>query len=294
VQSTCFMRKVKFIAAGVLVMALALIYGCNSSDSKGVNLKFNLQKGKAYQYVMDQDMQQEMSGQKMSSKMNFAYSLEVTDDVGGVKTLKTTYDRIAMSMSSPNGDINIDTDHPSADTASLANPMQMMGGMFNALKGKSFIMKVDAEGNITEVSGLNELVQSMVANMPVEEKMKPMMLQMFSAQFNEESMKQSFANAFNIFPGKPVKVGDTWEKKNAMKGMANMDMNTTYTVRDIKGDTVTLDSRSKLNSANISGEQTGTYRIDAGTGLVTEGTFEQKFGEPANMISKGKIAGREK
>src|SRR3954464_9991166 len=100
------MRKLKFIAAGFIVMALALVYGCNSSDSKGVDLKFNLKKGKAYEYVMDMDMQQEMSGQKMSSKMNFVYTLEVTDDVGGVKTLKTTYDRIAMSMSNPTGDIN--------------------------------------------------------------------------------------------------------------------------------------------------------------------------------------------
>ena len=82
------MRNIKFIAAAVLVMALALVYGCNSS--KGVDLKFNLKKGKAYEYVMDIDMQQEMSGQKMGSKINFVYSLEVTDDIGGVKTLKTT------------------------------------------------------------------------------------------------------------------------------------------------------------------------------------------------------------
>jgi hypothetical protein len=288
------MRKIKFVAAGVIVMALALVYGCNSSDSKGVTLKFNLQKGKAYEYVMDQDMQQEMNGQKTSSKMNFVYTLEVTDDAGSVKTLKTTYDRIALNTSMPNGDINIDSDNPSSDTGSMIFSIKMMREMYNSLKGKSFTMKVDAEGNITEVSGLNELVESIVANISVEEKMKPMMLQMFSTQFNDESMKQSFANAFNIFPGKPVKVGDTWEKKNAMKGMVNMDMNTTYTVREIKGDTVTLDSKSKLNSANISGEQTGTSRIDAGTGLVMEGTFEQKFGEPANMISKGKITGREK
>lgn len=278
--------KTFFLAITILGLTIS---GCNSS--KEANLRFNLKKGKAYVYSMSLNIDQEMEGNKMNSDMNFGYTLDVIDDSSGVKTLKTSYDRIEMNMKTPGEDIRINTDKPLADTNVAANPISMMTGMFHAMKGKSFLMKVNPEGKILEVSGLKDMAEAMVNGMNIPEQSKPMMLQMFSSQFNDEMMKNNFAQAFDIFPNKPVKVGDTWEKKLSFSGMS---MNTNYTVKEIGKDKVTLDARSTLQMQGSKGTQTGTFVVDRETGLVVDGNFEQKFEAPNKMIAKGKITGKER
>jgi hypothetical protein len=42
----------------------------------------------------------------------------------------------------------------------------------------------------------------------------------------------------------------------------------------------------------MSGTQSGTMKVNAKTGLVEDGTFEQKVTGGMNMSTKGKITGR--
>jgi hypothetical protein len=226
--------------------------------------------------------------------MEFDYIIEVVDDSQGIKTIKSTYDRIRMNMDVPGQKMEIDTDKPRENSGVTASdPMDMMNGMFHAIKGKSFVMKVNAEGDVTEVQGLDEMSTAMLDGMNLDADMRPRMEAAFKQQFNEESMKQSFSQAFNIFPNKAVKLGDKWDKDLALNnGM--MKMKTTYTVKDISGDKVTLDAVSQFDMMGSKGSQNGTFVVDAKTGLVTSGDYTQKFEGPMNMTSKGKITGKEK
>lgn len=285
----------KFRLLLTALTAIMLLNAC-SSDKDSVLLKFNLQKGKAYTYSMEMDMENTAQGQKMNSDMNFEYDIEVLDNTNGVVTLKNTYKRITMSMNMPNMNIDIDTDEPAKDTASdpMANPLNMMGNMFRAMKGKSFTMKVDAEGKVLEVTGIDQLADEMVKSMNLPEEAKAMAQQSFKAQFNEESIKQTFSQAFNIFPNKPIKAGDTWQKDVNMGGMMAAKMNTTYKVREIGGEDVTLDVNSTLDMGENKGTQAGSMRVDQKTGLVTDGDLEQRFTGAMASIVKIKIKGKEK
>ncbi|HEU4471153.1 MAG TPA: DUF6263 family protein, partial [Flavisolibacter sp.] len=286
-----YMKGLRIILSLSLIASVIVNQGC-SNDSEAKVLKFNLEKGKGYRYTMNTKMNQEMGGQKMATEMKFDYRFEVVNDSADVKTVKATYDRLAMNMSLPNGDVNVDTDQPVADSITGENPAAMMQGMFGAMKGKSFTLKVDAEGNILSVEGITEMAEAMVSSMKVDESLKAGMRQMFVAQFNDESMKQNFAPAFNIYPNKPVKVGDSWDKKVTLQMGGSMSFNTTYTVKKIEGDNVTVGSKSSINIQGVTGDQTGEFVIDAKTGLMEDGSVEQKFGSPMNMTSKSTIVGK--
>lgn len=293
------MKRIQTASLLAFLFSLLLWTGCadNKNDTTA-NFQFNLQKGKAYEYEMDFDMKQEVPGQNINTNMKSDYVMEVIGDDGNVKTLKTTYERFAMNVEMPGRTISADSDNADSATAGEINdPSQLMNAMFSALKGKSFIIKVDKEGKVTEVTGLEQIADAMVNSMNVKQEMKPMVRQAFTQQFNEQNIKEIFSQSFNIFPNKPVKVGDSWEKKMSGTSSMPMDVTTTYTVKSIEGDIVNLEAKSKMNftgGANMSGEQTGTMKVNAKTGLVVDATFDQKMEGQMKMTTKGKITGKER
>lgn len=245
---------------------------------------------------MDMKMDSEVQGQKMDTEMDFDYTLEVLDNRDSVKTVRTTYDNIKMEMNAGTMNMSFDTGQPQKDSAIdlQKNPMGMMSNMFYAMKGKSFEMKINNRGEVISVTGLDELKNAIVNSIAVDENVKQAMEQAFNSQFNEENIKNSFSQAFTIFPDKPVKVGDTWTKTMSMGGMMAADMNTTYKVKEIKADNVVLDVNSTVSMGGNNGTQTGTMQLNPETGLVTEAQLDQKFTSPVNMVIKTKITGKEK
>jgi len=90
-----------------------------------------------------------------------------------------------------------------------------------------------------------------------------------------------------------VKPGDTWKTSSDLSSR-KQTISTTYTVKSIKGQRVYLTGDSKLISTE--GKNTATQGsqlvIDSKTGLMLDGTFDQKSGD-GNIISKTRIVGRE-
>lgn len=290
------MRSIQFLVLLLLCSSCSLMLSCNSSKPKETPiLKFNLQKGKAYAYSMKVDIEREMQGQKMNSMMNFDYDVEVIDDKDNIKTLKSTYRKVMMNMKLPQMNVDVDTDRPVSDTIiDKNNPMAFFGNMFHAIVGKSFTLKVDAEGKVLEVTGLKEMGEAMMASMKPDETLRPVIEQAFNSQFNEASMKQNFSQAFNIFPNKPVKVGDSWEKNMTLGGMMPAVVKTVYTVKDIKADKITLDVQSNTEIQNTKSLMTGSMMVDPVTGLVTDADMEQKSEGMSKSTTKIKITGKEK
>lgn len=288
------MKRIKLIF-GIAAAASLVTGGCKTgSKNEETVLKFNLQNGKTYAYKMVMDLNSEAQGQKVQTAMNFDYDIAVAGDSAGVKTLKTTYKHMAMNMKLPTGEMTVDSDKPADKNADLqSNPSAVMGKMFAAMVGKIFVMKVDPEGKVTQISGLDEIADAMVESMNVGEDVKPRIRQMFAAQFNETNLKQTFSQAFNIFPNKPVKQGDKWEKTVNMQGMMKAEMKTTYTVKDISKDKVTLDAASTMEMAGSKVNQSGTMNIDPATGLVTDATLEQNMTGNVNGKTTIKISGKE-
>lgn len=284
------MKASSFLA--LAVWAALFLPACSSPSGDAVLLKFNLQKGKTYAYSLDIEMQGDASGQKLRNNMDFDYEMAVTNDNAGVKTIAAVYKRIGMDMDTPAGKVAFDTGKP-ADTASLqGNPLSFMGGMFRGMVGKGFEMKVDAAGKVMEITGVTELADAVVNGSDVPAHMKNAVRQGFASQFNEQSLKQTFSQGFDIFPNKEVRVGDKWNKTVTVGGGAAGEMKTTYTLKEIKKDEVLVDAVSEIEMRGTTLKQSGTMRVDPVTGLVMDANLRQDIG--GTVQGKGTITIRGK
>jgi len=259
---------------------------------KEVLLHFNLEKGRSYAYDIALNIGQDIQERKMNTGMNWKYTLQVIDDSKSLKTVKVTYDRIAMSMDMGAQKMEFNSDGPVGDPS---NPLNMVGNLFAAMKGKSFTMKVETNGEIREVDGMDKLGEELVAGMQVPEGTKQKLLESFRSKFNENDVKETFSQTFSILPGKKVKVGDTWEKESLIRvGPAKGKLLTVYTVRSMNGNTVKISGKGKLQSetGKEAGRQNSNLVIDAPTGLVLENVFDMSTEGQEKWHTHGRITGK--
>lgn len=287
---------------GTIVIQSCQTTGKTSSASK--MLKFNFEKGKGYDYEMISNMDQEIMGQEMQMDMSFYYSMDVTEDDGAIKTITTAIDRFKMKMGVGGMNLDIDSDKPLPSlgkTKDGEDPMKMLNSLFGAIKGQKFIVKVDAEGKVQEVTGFENIANTIVDSMGLDEEKRQEMKQQFSQQFNSEKMKSQLGRIFYIFPNKEVKVGDSWQKSSQVMGEMGGEYNSTYKVTDIEGDMVTLSENTKVEPGEekmkLSGDIKGTIVVDSRLGLVVNADQDMKLkanvaGKSFEIKAKIKIKGK--
>jgi hypothetical protein len=269
-------------------------------------LKFNLQKGRGYDYDMSWNYDQDVMGQNVVMNMGAGYSLDITNDDGKIETINAEFKSFKMNMKLMGMEINVDTDKPVVNetedsTQTMANVSNKINKVFSLIKGKKFLMKVNKEGEVLEVNGFEQIFSSMADSAGVDSTEREKVMQSVKQQFNEGDIKNRFADIFYIFPQKEVKVGDTWEKEyETVSGKAPIKNHTVYKVKEIEGDMVTLSSKTDITSAQenmkAEGTQTGTFIVDSRSGLVVNAELAQDItfsvnGMSFTMNGKGKIKG---
>jgi len=290
-------------AIAIVMIAVTGLQSCKNADGPaGSVLKFNLEKGKQYDYEITWDMDQKMLDKESKINLLAGYSFEVTDEKDKIKTLRGVYNNFRLYMKIMDMEMEIDTDKP-VDNVSGEDPMILTKKLFSGIKGKAFMMKVDEEGNVLSVSGFDEIIKGMVDSAEVSEDMKLQMEVSLKDQFNEQELKNQFAQVFMIFPNEIVKVGDSWKKEYRMGGKMPAAFSTTYTVKKMENEQVTLDANTIIGSAGgemeVKGTQTGTLLVNSKTGLVVNAEFIQKMETKTQdfqikVNGKGKIRGKER
>lgn len=297
------MKRIAVLAS--IVMALFVMFGvqsCQSTKSATTSkmLKFNFEKGKGYDYEMIINLDQEIMDQPMQMDMTSYYSMDVTGDDGSTKTITTTYDRFKMNMLVSGLNIEVDSDKPikadDDDDKSMSAQLNKVTGLLGAIKGRRFVMKVNAEGKVEEVSGFEGMAEAIADSLQLNEAERAKMMSGFNQQFNEKEMKGQFERVLYIFPNKEVKVGDSWEKTtSAGKQMGGGTYTSTYTVKEIEGEMVTLEEKSKISAASgdgVSGNISGILTVDSKTGLVLNADQEMSIKTKAEGMEveiKGKM-----
>jgi hypothetical protein len=301
----------KLLLALTLFAAIVHFASCNSASSGDtVELKFKLPKGNKYEYAMSMEMKmnQEMMGKEvdMKNNMGFTYLFEVTNDSANWKTVSSTITKINMDMNANGKSMHFDTDMPAIDSG----PAAIMGKVFGAMKGSQFLFTVNDKGDIGEVMGVKEMQDKMIASMPNDEGEGA--AEGLSKAFDEESLKQNMQQAFSTYPGKPVKIGDSWTKTTTQKiqGMTIKSDNT-YTLEAVNGNDATVKVSSKLNLDNsgqvnpaqmtMTGTTEGKTHYDLATGMTTDSDIDMKMDMkikannteiPMSMNMKMKIKGK--
>jgi uncharacterized protein DUF6263 len=281
----------KYLVLLISIVAL-FIYNisCNSADaSKTVELKFNLPKGAKYEYSATTGMtvKQKADAQDVNGKneIGIVYIFQGLSDSANWKTLEATISKISMDMNVMGRTLHFDTE---MEMDTTRNPLAMMGKMFGALKGAKFSFAVNENGEIGNISGIKEMTEKMFGGLPIPPEA------LNKSGLNDEDLRNNMEQAFLVYPGKPVKPGDSWTKthEQSMQGI-KLKTENTFTLESVSGNDAVIKQDSKLTSdsskANaqgeyVSGTTKGTLHYDLSTGMVTDSDQDIKM-EMKNTMS---------
>ena len=295
----------QIIAIFILVIA-GVFLSCSGSSEKWV-LKFNLEKGKTYNYELAVDMDQEMTGKTNKIEVITGYAIRVMDDGGSIKTLDIEYYGFKMKMNLGGYEMTVDASKKAEDSNNL-DPVAIMYNAFSGIIGKKFTMEVNEEGKIQSISGVRELIEEIVNSVHGEDEVKIMVQASLNDQFSEEKIKETFAPMFGIYPNKEVKAGDTWSSSYNLTSQG-VQAKTDYTLKSFEGDNAVLDVKSKMDPLSgadneavagmkLSGTQSGTMKLNSKSGMVIDAELTQNFEASGSlkmkMIGKMKMKGKEK
>ncbi|MEI2739491.1 MAG: DUF6263 family protein [Chitinophagaceae bacterium] len=300
------MKKLSFFLAGALIiMTATAVQSCKTSSKASTSkmFKFNLEKGKGYDYELVWDLDTKAGGQTSAVSVTGLYSMNITDVVDNIRTITTSYKSMRMNMSVMDLELDIDSDKPEQKETDgqIGQVIGLMNKVVKGIIGKPFVMKVDDEGKVLEIKGFEKIFMDMVDSMGLDENMKAQLTASLKDQFSEQTMKDQFAQVFTIFPNKEIKVGDSWEKEYSTSGRMAAKYTTTYTAKEIEGDHVTLTAKTKITSSangqEMDGTQTGSIIVDSKTGMMVNAEFDQNIevkaqGQKVEVIGKGRIKGK--
>jgi Family of unknown function (DUF6263) len=187
-----------------------------------VDLKWKFEKGKPFYQEMTTDTTQKMTvmGQNITQVQKVTFFLSwtpVDKDKDGNWTIKQKIDGLKMEIEIGGNKIPFDSTKDTGGTNPLSD-------FFKALVGSEFTLTIDKDMKITKIEGRDEFLKKLVKE---NQAMEPLLKTILS----DEALKQMSDPAFAAIPDKPVKKGDTWDKKSSlnMGPIGSFETNYKYT-----------------------------------------------------------------
>ncbi len=171
-----------------------------------VELKWKFQKGQEHRYRLTQKMATEFGGASILQEMASTYSMSVTEvDEKGAATLSCKYEAVAVKANFPE-EYDYDSEKDKEP------PEQEYPKMMSRVLGKSFTMKMTTSGKVTDVKGIDKVLEAMLQGAG-NEQAEMMAKQMF----NDESFRTMMQQMSPMLPEQKVGKGDTWASDFTVK-----------------------------------------------------------------------------
>jgi len=264
------------------------------SQNQVVNIKLNLQQGETYglKTTMTQTIYQTIEGesQVITQTYRIGYSVNVaTVEPNGNIVARAQFSSVAMKMNAPGlGEIAFDS---ASTTTSTSPETQAIGAVFGAMVGKGFSMTITPTGAVQNVTGLEELVNSILDSLGLSAEELASSKQTLEQQFSAEAQQDAWSNSLAYLPSGPVSVGQSWKKQASLSQGFPILLDTSYTLKDLKGGFATIDVSSTIQSATdasmdlqglgisyqLSGTQTGTIQVRLDTGWIANASMQQSI-----------------
>lgn len=251
-----------------------------TNPQQSVLLKMNLQKGAKYLFTTgtDQSISQEIMGNAMQIKQQTTvdYLYDVLENNAEGLHIKTTYQRFAIQMQSPQGNHSFDSDARNNEDGPLKN----MGGIV----GKSFDMYISPEGKVTKVEGMEQILNTIGGDESTQE--------LLAQQFNDSAFMNMMNTSLHIYPNKEVKKGESWLKnaQASVAGIMEMNLQNTFTLTDFSDAQANLSVQSNIDllpsssgsplgevAINLKGTQNGNIVVESKSGLITSSKMHQEI-----------------
>lgn len=286
------MKSTVTVIAGLFAASMALN---RVSAQKSVRLAFDLKKGEEYNLLQtsDQEIRQTIMGmeQNIEQHITLGYSLTVQGVSGKGYEMSNTYDRVSVDQKTPQGSSSYDSNDPNTEPDAMAK-------LFAAQVGKSFGYEMNKRGEVLSVSGTEEFIDGIIAYYEIPEgAQREEMKKNLADQFNDETMTKQIAQLVTTYPEKEVSVGDSWSNSSVVGQGMSMNMETTYTVKEITSKQATITVKSTIQTSdepimqggmemvyNLKGDQSGEMIIDLKTGMVVESQVSQKVSGIVDLL----------
>lgn len=281
----------------IITLVLVLPVSCQSKDTdksvsaprstgEMVEIRPRLQPGDVFsmEFATQQNVIQTFGGQETSMLANIAMGMTLSAvEVEGEDTgVKITYDWSTFKQEHPKFKVDFD----SRKSDSVVHPMARG---FAAIVGEGFVLVLDSSGQPKAVRGVDELLKNVTAKLKLEEMPEEKankIRQALEQHFNEKGLLSTFRQTFGFYPGRPLGIGDSWERTFDMTQNSSMTIANKWTLVDTKNNIAEIDVASKINSdesgdaeaavtQDVSGTQNGKMKIDLATGMPITATLTQ-------------------
>ncbi len=271
-----------------ILLTLALLAGFPVQAQQKALLRLSLEKGKTYYSEMKVDQSIDITSEQgapvsVKQSMTFGYSMVVAEENTEEQVIRTSYEKIKFRA------INAEYD---SENAAVSTPA--LASVFRQLLGKSFTLKINKQGRITSVEGIDGIVSALLKESPAD----PGLQQLLKSTFTDQKFLDDFSKSFSIFADHPVKPGDSWTKtiSSALFGSTENKLN--YTLQKLTPSTAGIVISNEIKVAlevkqtktQLSGTGNGTIEVDRKSGFPLASTLISRMsgtlvqdGHPSSM-----------
>ena len=282
------MRK---IIQGFVFTGLLFLLACQVHAQKKALLRFDLEKNDHYQIEIntEQEIWQLIMDQafEMKQYIGFVYDFQVLDKISDSEYLmKVSYNKLYFKQVALDNEMEYDSDNP---PDSLHPAMRA----YAALKDASFTFIMSDRGEVTELSGIDELIDKVLAQITGYDKTnQEIIVTSIKKQFNRKTMTENMEKLIMVYPEKKIKTGQTWEFNSTSTFMMPMNINTSYKLTEISNNTAYVELSSTFlpnedaepfevgyvsMSYDLKGDQEGEMQVDLANGMIKSAEINQKF-----------------
>lgn len=280
------MKKILFV-----LITIALTANCQAEKN---TLELNLVKGDVYTQGSMSNIKMDLSmmGQNIAIDMSMGghMSFKVLDIKDNIYDLEVRYDSISMKM-------NLMDKLMEFSSEKMSDMNDMMSKMMSTMKNKTFNMKMSKKGKIIEVTNMDSIYSDFYKMSQLSEEQKIQMKAQVEKGFGEESLKSNMGLSCEIFPDKPVEVGDKWTIKGKMVSTITADVITTYELKEVAKDyylisssslllsdsTATMEMNNMKMKINLSGSISSDLKVRKRTGWIITSTGKQDIDADAKI-----------
>jgi hypothetical protein len=280
-------KQLSWLLLSALLVGL-LSGSCKQKGSgQAYALKMQLNKGDKFNQDMDVDLKMnfEIAAQKigMDMKMDCGIAFEVKNDVPGSKELAMTYTKLNMSTEMKG--------MPGAEEMGTAAGPQKNEAMQKII-GKTITFTLNDKNEIVSSVGVENVFWG---DSTVDETSRKAMEKMFS----KEQMNSLFGMMFQMYPDKPVKVGEEWEKEVevSVSGI-NMKSKMKYMLESVKDSIAYINIDGDFNGKgdmdingmqmkmDMNGGQKGQVHIGLVNGYLKGGSYKMTVDGQMDMMGQ--------
>lgn len=265
----------------LFVMAVGLL-ACKSEPGR---ILIKLKKGQQYtqHIVIKMTTSQNITGNETSSLSisDAVNKFEVIDAGDSIYTFKVIYQSMSTKVN-VNGDSSVAQKNP-------------MSSVFDALRGKSYQVKMSNTGRVIEVKGADSIFKNLITEMPgLPEESKEMMIKQMLLTYGDKAIKRSAPLGMNMYPQKLVKEGDTWNfSREGGDTVMEPKIDAVYKLDKITTSEYLISGKTKMEIGNhggnskigggnpmvfsVSGIMNSSNKIDKKTGMITEIKINQNM-----------------